>query len=133
MPKMSTWADFITVRLFEGEVYSEPCAFMPLEGIRAFWDALGVAEDAEDKLQPEWVKGNLIPVAPEFPVLSELIQMHYDNSTIKSADVPELLREIKVGRKRCSEAAGLAVFNELEKAAELALEQDKNMSLSPFG
>lgn len=130
---MSVWADFITVRLFSGDVYSDPCAFMPKEGLRAFWDALGVAEDAEDTLQPEWVKGNLIPVAPEFPVLSWLIQMHYDNSTIKSADVPELLREIAVGRERCSEAAGLAVFNELEKAAKLALAQGKDISLSPFG
>jgi hypothetical protein len=130
---MSTWADFITVRLFSGDVYSDPCAFMPKEGLRDFWDALGVAEDAEDKLQPEWVKGNLTPVAPDFPVLSWLIQMHCDNSTIKSADVPELLREIAVGRERCSEAAGLAVFDELEKAAKLALAQGKNISLSPFG
>jgi len=130
---MSTWADFITVRVFSGNVYSDPFAYLPLEGIRAFWDALGVAEDAEEKLQPEWVKGNLLPVAPEFPVLSELIQMQIDHSNVKSADVPELLREIAVGRERCSDAAGLAVFNELEKAAKLAFAQGKDISLSPFG
>jgi hypothetical protein len=130
---VSTWADFITVRLFDGDVYSDPCALLPLEGLAAFWDALGVAEDTEEKLQPEWVKGNLIPVAPEFPVLSWLIQMQIDNSTIKSADVPELLREIAIGRERCNEASGIAVFDELEKAAKLALAQAKGLSLSPFG
>lgn len=121
------------MRLFEGDVYSDPCACMPRNGIPAFWDALGVAEDAEEKLQPEWVKGNLIPVAPEFPVLSWLIQMQIDNSTIKSADVPELLREIAIGRQNCKRASGLAVFDELEKAANLALAKGKSISLSPFG
>ena len=126
-------ARFLPVRLFEAEVYSKPCAFLPEDGLRAFWDALGVAEDAEEKLQPEWVKGNLIPVAPEFPVLSWLIQMQIDNSTIESADMPELFPELAAGRERCNDASGLAVFNELEKAAKLALAQGKSMLLSPFG
>ena len=130
---MSNRAYFITVRLFDGDVYSDPCAFLPQAGIAAFWNALGVAEDAEEKLQPEWIKGNWIPVAPEFPVLSELIQMQIDNSTIRLADVTELLREIAIGRQNCKEALGLAMFNELEKAAKLALAQGKNISLSPFG
>jgi hypothetical protein len=124
---------FISVRLLEGDAYTDPCAFLPEDGLRSFWDALGVAEDAEEKLQPEWVKGNLIPVAPEFSVLSWLIQMQIDNSSIKSADVPELLREIAIGRERCHEASGLAVFDGLEKAATLALAQAKGISLSPLG
>lgn len=123
----------ITVRLHEGDIYLDPCAFLPQDGIRAFWDALGVAEDAEDKLQPEWIAGNMIPVAPEFPVLSWLIQMQIDNSTVGLDDLPELLREIAIGRERCTQASGLAVFNELEKATTLALAQAKGLSLSPFG
>lgn len=99
----------------------------------SFWDALGVAEGAEDKLQPEWVEGNWIPVAPEFPVLSWLIQMQIDNSTVELSDLPELLREVQIGRERCEEASGIAVFDELEKAANLALAQGKGISLSPFG
>jgi len=124
---------FITVRLLDGDVYFDPCAFLPEDGIAAFWDAPGIAEDAEEKLQPEWIKGNWIPVAPEFPVLSWLIQMRIDNSTIMLADVPELLREMAIGRERCNEASGLAVFDELERAATLALAQAKGISLSPFG
>jgi hypothetical protein len=130
---MSNWAYFITVRVFNGDVYSDPCAFIPQAGIVAFWHALGVAEDAEEKLQPEWVKGNLVPVAPAFPVLSWLIQMQVDHSTIRLADVPELLREIAIGRQNCKETLGIAVFDELEKAAKLALAQGKDISLSPFG
>jgi hypothetical protein len=122
----------LPVRLFEGDVYSEPCAFLPAEGLRSFWDALGVAEDAEERLQPEWVKGNLIPVAREFPVLSWLIQMHYDHAAISSVDIPELLREIAIGRRRCGAASGIAVFNELEKAGNLALLQGKSILISPF-
>lgn len=124
---------FITVRLLDGNMYFEPCAFLAEDGIEAFWDALGVANDAEEKLQPEWVKGNLIPVAHEFPVLSWLIQMWIDNSTIELANIPELLRELAAGRERCTEASGLAVFDALEKAANLALAQGKGISLSPFG
>jgi hypothetical protein len=123
----------LTVRLFDEDVYSDPCGFIQLAGYDSFWQALGVEEDAEEKLQPEWMKGNWVPVAPEFPVLSELIQMQIDNSIIKSADVPELLREIAIGRQNCKEASGLAMFDELEKAAKLALAQGKNISLSPFG
>jgi hypothetical protein len=130
---MSNWAYFITVRVFNGDVYSDPCAFIPQAGIAAFWHALGVTEDAEEKLQPEWVKGNLVPVAPASPVLSWLIQMQVDNSTIRLADVPELLREIAIGRQKCKETLGIAVFDELEKAAKLALAQGKDISLSPFG
>lgn len=130
---MPSWADFITVRLFSGDVYSGPCALLPLAGLAAFWDALGVTEDTEEKLHPEWMKGNWIPVAPEFPVLSWLIQMQIDNSTIRLADVPELLREVAIGRQKCKEAIGTAVFDELEKAAKLALAQGKDISFSPFG
>lgn len=124
---------FITVRLLDGDVYFEPCAFLPENGLRAFWEALGVVEDAERKLHPEWMKGNWIPVAPDFPVLSWLIQMEMDNSTVELADLPELLREVAIGRERCTDPSGLAVFNELEKAAKLALAQAKGISLSPFG
>lgn len=124
---------YISVRLLDGHVYFDPCAFLPEDGLRAFWNALGVAEDAEDKLQPEWIAGNMIPVAPEFPVLSWLIQMQIDNSTVSLDDMPELLREIAIGRERCTQALGLAVFNELERAATLALAQAKGISLSPFG
>jgi hypothetical protein len=131
--KTSITKHFITVRLLDGNVYFEPCAFLPEDGILAFWDALGVADDAEEKLRSEWDKGNWIPVAPEFPLLSELIEMQIDNTIIKSADMPELLREIAVGRERCTEISGLAVFDELEKAAALALAQAKGISLSPFG
>jgi hypothetical protein len=131
--KMSSWADVITVRLFDGDLYSDPCAFLPLSGLAAFWNALGVSEETEEQLQPEWVKGNLIPVAPAFPVLSWLIQMQIDHSTIEPRDVPELLREIELGRGRCIEGPGLAVFDELGKAAGLALRQGMGISLSPFG
>ncbi len=124
---------FITVRLLEGDVYHEPCALLQEDGIAAFWAAFGVANDAEEKLQPEWIKGNWIPVAPEFPVVSELIQMQIDNSNVELADIPELLREIEIGRTRSTDPSGLAVFNELEKAATLALAQAKGLSLSPFG
>lgn len=130
---MSSWADFITVRLFGRDVYSAPCAFLPLAGLAAFWAALGVTEDTEEKLQPEWVKGNLIPVAPAFPVLSWLIQMQIDNAAIEPADIPELVREIAIGRERCNDASGLVVFEELEKAGNLALAQARGLSLSPFG
>jgi hypothetical protein len=130
---MSNRANFITVRVFNGDAYSDPCAFIPEAGLAAFWYALGVKEDAEQKLQPEWVKGNLVPVAPAFPVLSWLIQMQIDNSTIRLTDVPELLREIAIGRQKCKETLGIAVFDELEKAAKLALAQGKDISLSPFG
>jgi len=44
-----------------------------------------------------------------------------------------LLREVQIGRERCEEASGIAVFDELEKAANLALAQGKGISLSPFG
>ncbi len=124
---------FITARLLDGSRYFEPCGFLPEDGIPAFWHALGVANDAEEKLQPEWVKGNLVPVAPEFSVLSWLIQMQIDNWDIPLADLPELLREIAVGRERCTEISGLAVFDELEKAAKLGLAQGKGITLSPFG
>jgi hypothetical protein len=59
--------------------------------------------------------------------------MQVDNSTIRLADVPELLREIAIGRQKCKETLGIAVFDELEKAAKLALAQGKDISLSPFG
>jgi hypothetical protein len=59
--------------------------------------------------------------------------MQVDNSTIRLADVPELLREIAIGRQKCKETSGIAVFDELEKAAKLALAQGKDISLSPFG
>lgn len=130
---MSTWADFITVRLFHGDVYSDPVALLPLSGMASFWTALGVAEDTEEKLQPEWVKGNWIPVAPAFPVLSGLIQMQIDNAAIESSDIAELVREIAIGRERCNDALGFVVFEELEKAGKLALSQAKGLSLSPFG
>jgi hypothetical protein len=98
-----------------------------------FWGALGVTVDTEEKLQPEWVKGNWTPVAPAFPVLSELIQMQIDNAAIESSDMTELVREIAIGRERCNDALGLVVFEELEKAGKLALSQANGLSLSPFG
>jgi hypothetical protein len=131
--KVSITRRFLTVRLLEKNVYLEPCAFLSEDGIPDFWRALGVAADAEEKLQPEWMKGNWIPVAPAFPVLSELIQMQIDNADIEPNDIPELVREIAIGRERCKEVSGITVFDELEKAAKLALARDKGISISPFG
>ncbi|HWE86569.1 MAG TPA: hypothetical protein VG267_16615 [Terracidiphilus sp.] len=115
-----------------GDFSGKPCGFIPLGGLSHFWEALGVREDAEEKLQPEWIKGNLVPVAPEYPVLSWLIQMQIDNSWVKAEDIPALLREVDIGRANCIDPQGMAVFEALKTCATLALAQSNGIALSPF-
>ncbi len=128
------WQHGISIRIPPGgDVYVEPCGFVPEEGLPAFWEALGVHEGDEQRLWPQWMEGNWVPVAPTFPILSELIQMRIDISDIKADDIPALLQEIEIGRANCSDARGLAVFDALRKCAMLALAQSKGIVLSPFG
>ncbi len=119
----------------DGYVYDKPIGLFPEAGILHFWEALGVYgihDGFEEELQKEWLKGNMVLAAPAFPVLSQLIQMQIDNSHVKAADVPALLREVEIGRANCGNPLGIAVFDGLKTCATLALAQSKGILLSPF-
>lgn len=118
-----------------GFAHDKPCGAIPEAGIELFWHALGVAGDHfehEERLQVEWLKGNMVLAAPDFPVLSTLIQMQIDNTTLKAEDVPALLQEAEIGRANCSDPLGLAVFDALKECATIALQASTGLLVSPF-
>jgi len=118
-----------------GYVYERPCAVFSEEGIEPFWEALGVYgihDGYKDKIEDEWMKGNWALAAPDFPVLSGLLQMQIDNTTVEAKDVSALLREVEIGRANCSNPSGTAVFDALEACGTLALAQSTGILLSPF-
>jgi hypothetical protein len=107
-----------------GYVHDKPCGVFTAAGIEPFWEALGVYgiwDGFEETLQVEWLKGNMVLAAPDFPVLSKLIQMEIDNATVKAEDVPALLREVEIGRANCTNPLGIAVFEALKACGTLAL------------
>lgn len=118
-----------------GYVYDKPCGVFSDAGIEPFWEALGVYgihDGYEEELQKEWMKGNLVLAAPDYPVLSELIQMQIDNSEVKAEDIPALLREVEIGRANCNNPLGIAVFDALKSCATLALVQSTGVLISPY-
>jgi hypothetical protein len=126
----------ISVRLWKCQSErdaSDPCALLPQNGLKAFWDALGVTKETEERLTPEWTKGNWVSISPDFPVISRLIHMQLDSAVIEPTGIPELLREISIGQQNCKEPSGLAVFTGLKKAAVIALDKKAGLSFSPFG
>jgi hypothetical protein len=69
--------------------------------------------------------------APEFPILSELDEMHIDISSIDAEKIPALLHEIETGRAACNDPWGLAIFDGLHHCATLALAKSDGLFLSP--
>jgi hypothetical protein len=118
-----------------GYVYEKPCGFILEAGISHFWEALGadgICDGFEEKLQKEWLNGNMVLAAPGYPTLSKLIQMQTGNAEVEAADISALLREVEIGRANCTDPLGVAVFEALKTCATLALAQSDGILLSPF-
>ena len=118
-----------------GYAHDKPCGVFTAAGIEPFWEALGVYgiwDGFEETLQVEWLKGNMVLAAPDFPVLSKLIQMEIDNATVEAADIPALLREVEIGRSNCHNPLGIAVFDALKACGTLALAQSTGILISPY-
>ena len=124
-----------TIRLWpDGYDLNNPCGVFPKSGIGPFWEALGVPDFYEyvDGLMEEWLKGNMSPATRDYPVISELVQMYFDNASIKPTDIPALLKEIETGCAHCADIDGLRVFDALETCALLASAQSTGLMISPF-
>jgi hypothetical protein len=118
-----------------GAVYDKPCGVFTAAGIEPFWEALGVYgihDGYQDEIEEEWMKGNWVLAAPDFLVLSQLLQIQIDNATVKAADIPALLREVEIGRANCPNPLGIAVFDALKACGTLALAQSTGILISPY-
>ncbi len=112
--------------------YADVCGVIPEIGIQSFWRALGVLrEGPEGTLHRQLSEEGIGLYAPAFPVLSGLEEMHVDLSWIDAAKIPDLLREIEVGRASCDDPWGQAVFDALHKCAVKAMTESAGLMISP--
>jgi hypothetical protein len=122
----------ISVRIVDGKNYSPPIATIPRNSLNDFWQLLHVEAADWNKFYLDRRAGNRFPIAPRFPLLSELADIEIENIAFSADQIDELRAEIDEVHETHMGSFQNDVSLALTNAAIAASAQNKGLILSPF-
>jgi hypothetical protein len=123
----------ISVRILDTKQYAPPIAMIPRDAFYGFWELLHVNANDWNKFQLNRQRGTPLPVAPKFPLLSELADIEIENIDFSANQISELQAEIDAAQGDHSGRLQNEVLLTLSNAAIKASAENKGLRLSPFG
>jgi hypothetical protein len=123
----------ISVRILDTKEYASPIAVIPGSSFNGFWQLLHVDANDWNNFHLERRRGNRVPIAPKFPLLSELADIVIENIPFPADQIDELRAEIDAVEETQVGHYQNRVLLALSKAAIIASAEKKGLILSPFG
>jgi hypothetical protein len=123
----------IGVRLLDTKQNVLPIAMIPRDAFSGFWKLLHVDASDWNQFHLDRRDGIRLPVAPKFPLLSELADIEIENIDFSADQMDELRAEMNAVQENHAERLENDVLLTLSDAARMASAQNKGLTLSPFG
>lgn len=122
----------IYMRVYQGSVYTSPVYVIPMDSFQGFWKLLDVRPDDWDNFHSARLEGRRVPLAPTFPLLSELTDVVLGNLYFSREQLGELQAEVETVLFMQLDAKDNAVLAALDKGCTMALREYSGLGLSPF-
>jgi hypothetical protein len=122
----------IYVHILDTTQYATAATVIPRDAFSGFWKILHVDASDWNKFHLDRRNGIRLPIAPKFPLLSELADIEIENIDFSPDQIDELLTEIDLVREMNGGGLQNDVLLALSKVAIMASAAKKGLILSPF-